>query len=232
MLQELRAAGRALDVYELARRVGLHANTVRSHLAVLADAGLVSSHAKRQARVGRPRTAWEASATQSSPAQADGYRQLVQILASYLAESAGDPGRQATNAGEAWGRYLARGGSIARGGSTSERASDPEGLSELVEALDQLGFSPQADLDETAPRLLLRRCPFRDVAAAHPEVVCSIHLGLMNGLLDELRAPLQATRLRPFISPSLCIAELTRPTRRPAHARGEVVLHRRDIVSG
>ncbi len=58
----------------------------------------------------------------------------------------------------------------------------------------------------------LRRCPFREVAEHRRDVVCQLHLGLMQGVLEQLRAPVTAARIQPFAEPSLCIAELaTRP---------------------
>jgi predicted ArsR family transcriptional regulator len=55
ILRTLRAADHDLDVLELAATVQLHANTVRSHLAVLEEAGLVSHALERRPRRGRPR---------------------------------------------------------------------------------------------------------------------------------------------------------------------------------
>ena len=54
----------------------------------------------------------------------------------------------------------------------------------------------------------LHQCPFLEVAQEHREVVCAVHLGLMRGMLDELDAPLEATRLDPFVEPDLCITRL------------------------
>jgi hypothetical protein len=47
-----------------------------------------------------------------------------------------------------------------------------------------------------------------EVAEAYGHVVCAVHLGLMQGALAELRAPLTADSLEPFVEPSLCIASL------------------------
>jgi predicted ArsR family transcriptional regulator len=60
----------------------------------------------------------------------------------------------------------------------------------------------------------LRHCPFREVAEAHRDVVCAVHLGLMQGALAEMRAPLTADRLEPFVEPSLCVARLGEPANR------------------
>jgi predicted ArsR family transcriptional regulator len=46
------------------------------------------------------------------------------------------------------------------------------------------------------------------VAGEHRDVVCAVHLGLMQGALAELRAPFTAARLKPFVGPSLCVATM------------------------
>src|SRR5579884_2784666 len=55
ILEELRRAGRPLVTVELAERVGLHHNTVRAHLEVLQEAGLVTAEPEKRAAPGRPR---------------------------------------------------------------------------------------------------------------------------------------------------------------------------------
>jgi predicted ArsR family transcriptional regulator len=76
--------------------------------------------------------------------------------------------------------------------------------------LEELGFAPQAEAgDDGQPHLCLRHCPFREVAQHHRDVICSLHLGLMRGALDRMRAPVTAERLEPFVEPSLCVARLT-----------------------
>jgi predicted ArsR family transcriptional regulator len=58
------------------------------------------------------------------------------------------------------------------------------------------------------------------VAAQHQDVVCSLHLGLMRGVLAEVRAPLKTDRLEPFVEPSLCLAHLALVPGRPTDANG------------
>ena len=62
ILEALREAEAPLDARELGTRVGLHWNTVRSHLRVLAEAGLVSARREERTRPGRPRLLYEATA--------------------------------------------------------------------------------------------------------------------------------------------------------------------------
>lgn len=55
----LRRERRAIDVREIAEAVALHPNTVRDHLNVLVDAGLVKTQVEERDRAGRPRTFYE-----------------------------------------------------------------------------------------------------------------------------------------------------------------------------
>ena len=49
------------------------------------------------------------------------------------------------------------------------------------------------------------------MAQNHQDVVCELHFGLMQGVLDQMRAPVTVDRLEPFAEPALCVAYLTGP---------------------
>ena len=59
IVELLRQEARALHVRDIANAVALHPNTVREHLNVLAQAGLVRTHTELRERAGRPRTFYE-----------------------------------------------------------------------------------------------------------------------------------------------------------------------------
>ena len=79
-------------------------------------------------------------------------------------------------------------------------------MRELAALLDQQGFAPEYDGLE----IRMRRCPFHDLAESHPEIVCTVHEGLLSGALEELGAPLEVDRLDAFVRPDLCVARFTR----------------------
>jgi predicted ArsR family transcriptional regulator len=199
ILDELRRAGSSLDVAELTTRVGLHHNTVRSHLDVLMRAGLVSGETERRDVPGRPRVVYRPTSP-TNQEDGDGFRLLAHILTSYLAGSAADPDGEAREAGRTWGRYL-----IERPAPFAKLSAN-EALTRLTALLSELGFTPE--LDDRAPdrRILLHHCPFEDLATSHPEVTCGVHLGLIRGALAEMGAPVEGTSLDRFVEPSLCIA--------------------------
>src|SRR4029453_7491863 len=96
----LRPGEGGLDASELARRVGLHPNTVRWHLGILADAGLVSSAPAVRATRGRPRILYS---LEPEPAEqgTDEHRLLASVLTGAVAAS-DDGAARAEEAGEAW----------------------------------------------------------------------------------------------------------------------------------
>ena len=74
----------------------------------------------------------------------------------------------------------------------------------VVRLLAEHGFEPERENGD----ILMRRCPFHDLAEQHGDVVCSVHLGLVRGALTEIGAPVTVTRLEPFVEPRLCRARL------------------------
>ena len=57
-------------------------------------------------------------------------------------------------------------------------------------------------------RIRLRHCPFLELAEPHRDLVCPVHLGLMQGALAELRAPVTVSALIPFAETTACLAHL------------------------
>jgi predicted ArsR family transcriptional regulator len=201
VLEALQTAGSPLGVAELAAKVGLHPNTARFHLDGLVEQGLAERNTEERETPGRPRALYTASRG-SAPAGQRSYRLLAQILTSYLASVSRQPEKAAQRAGEEWGRYLAERPAPFR------RVDGPAATRQLVQTLEEIGFAPEATSAGRRRQILLHHCPFREAAQQHPEVVCSVHLGLMRGLLDELGAPIEAEDLEPFVEPDLCVARL------------------------
>ena len=211
VLEFLRERRAAATAGEVAVEVGLHPNTVRLHLDQLTDAGLVDRARESRRGPGRPRVLFTAVAEASPEPGDDGYRMLAGILAGELESTSARPGLVAAEAGRAWARTLAPApASSAEPTEPTEptvptRAAEASGR--LVAALDDLGFAPVPP-DRAGDPIELHRCPFQQVAAEHPEVVCGVHLGLIQRVLDDLAAPLHA-RLEPFVAPGVCHAHLT-----------------------
>ncbi len=199
-MRTLQSAPDPLDAHELAEQVGLHVSTVRAHLDVLADAGLVTSQTEQRVIPGRPRRLYRATGEASVRADAGGYRLLAEMLAGHLAGTGGHVVEDAVTVGRAWGSYLVEHPPPYRPTASGTARTTLLGL------MDRLGFAPE--LADDGAQLRLHRCPFLDIARDHPDIVCSLHLGIMRGALQTLGAPLEARQLVPFVQPSLCVAHL------------------------
>lgn len=92
----------------------------------------------------------------------------------------------------------------------AHRVGADESTDQLVDMLDELGFQPeQLEPDDAGEKQLgLRHCPFLELAETSTDVVCPIHLGLMQGALEAWDAPVTVDRLDSFAQPDLCVAHL------------------------
>lgn len=204
VLDVLRQRGDALGVEDVATAVGLHVNTVRGHLDVLVDGGYAVRRSLAPTGPGRPRTVYEATA---APDDGSNYRLLAEVLTHYLARTSPRPGHDAVAAGRSWAAPRAA-ADRDEAGAPAGAASEQEALDEVVRLLADSGFMPEVSADRS--QIDLHHCPFRELAVAHPDVVCGAHLGMLQGALAELGAPIEATRLLPLVEPDLCVATLER----------------------
>ncbi|WP_030899671.1 helix-turn-helix transcriptional regulator [Streptomyces sp. NRRL F-5126] len=202
VLDAVRDADAPLGVADVADRLAVHPNTVRFHLDALVAEGRVERMVEQPSGPGRPRTV-HVGRRGMDRGGARRYRLLARVLLGQLASTGSGAKAAATDAGQAWGRYLVEQLPPPR------RPSAREAVGRLNAMLADLGFDPQPVGDVAAPDVRLRHCPFLELAEEYGEVVCPLHLGLMQGALAELRAPVEATRLEPFAEPDACLAHLT-----------------------
>ena len=176
---------RGVRIEELAERLGLHPSAVRQHLDRLLAAGLVERTPVSAGR-GRPHFEWSvAPGAEPGNAPPTGYGDL----SAWLTELTGS-GTAAVRRAEKAGRRIGRG--IAPCGAESGAAETFES------ALAALGFGPElhARHGERAS-YRLGNCPYRKAVEQNPEVVCALHRGLTEGLLDVIAPRATLTDFRP-----------------------------------
>ena len=49
----------------------------------------------------------------------------------------------------------------------------------------ELGFDPASAGDDQAVTIAFTHCPYRELAEAHPELICHLHRGLVEGFVEE-----------------------------------------------
>jgi len=192
ILEALGATHDGLDTNELAERLALHPNTIRWHLGLLADAGLVQATPGHSHGRGRPSIVHRLTAEGMARGR-DEYRLLATMLVQ-IVDADSEGAARAYEAGVRWGRHLQQG--------------EPD--ASVAQLLDREGFAAQQDGDEVE----MRRCPFYALAESSPGVICTLHHGIVDGALAEAGSHQRVERLEAFVEPGLCVAHLAR--RRPA----------------
>lgn len=193
----------AVDAAEIAAQMGLHVTTVRFHLDALCDQGAVERTRIAPTGVGRPRTGYVAAQGQLD------YQILAEVLALELGDTADKRRRRAERAGRRWAQ-----GITARSAPETSDAETSEVLDRraqrTTEVFQRMGFGPELTASEGTGRRTIRLhgCPVRELAAAHPEVGCAMHLGLLEGLVANRQNSRLRAELQPFVEPELCIAHV------------------------
>jgi predicted ArsR family transcriptional regulator len=136
------------------------------------------------------------------------YRLLAEILADNLVATAPDRATAAIALGRTWGA------SLTDQQMTRAKATKGEAVTRLVGLLDQLGFEPEPDKGSRPRQIRLRHCPFLDLVGQYADVICPLHLGLMQGAMKALTTSVAVSRLEPFVEPDVCVAHLTSTGRR------------------
>lgn len=179
-----------MQVAQVAAAVDVHPNMARRHLTALEASGLVSHVNWEPKGRGRPARRYvvteigrAALAAQQAGAPSRDLA-LAAAVAAHLASSAKNPGEQARTIGRLWGRQLS--------------TTDGHGP---VEVLEALGFSPAQG---TGRSVELRTCPLLEAAQVRPDIVCQLHLGVIQGAAGRDAGG----AIEPFARPGACVAHL------------------------
>jgi predicted ArsR family transcriptional regulator len=164
----------------------IHPNVARHHLDILVEEGYIRVGARRPAReaaAGRPAKSYEATNKEVSVHFAPRrFEMLTEMLFKVLEELApANVSEVAEKVGRAYGEQLA-----AEIGAPHDPGYD-EAVQAVASAMTGLGFSVDPDVE--GQRLLTSHCPFGETATTHPEVICSLDRGIVNGLFGALSFP-------------------------------------------
>ena len=201
VLEALQEAVEPVTAAELATHLGLHPNTAREHLDALVDRGLATPGRVRARRRGRPATSYTASVDMREPdARVRGYATLALVLAEQIAASSPNAVADAIDAGRIWGRILTED----MPATTPARARR-----QTVAMLRDIGFNPAVAPHDS--RVVLRSCPFLDLARQQSPVVCSVHLGIITEVMSALGGGGTQVQLLPFAEPHGCVVTFALP---------------------
>jgi len=174
---ELARSPRPLATADIAESLGLHGNTVRPHLERMRDVGLLDVRTEVRSGVGRPQHLYSLAPDAPSLGLEPPTFPLLAEMLVRLARGAGADGDDAAAIGREQGRADAR-----------RYATTASCLEALVAQLDLLGFDPAVDGTDDGETAVVAfaHCPYRELAQAFPELVCSLHRGMVEGLVEAV----------------------------------------------
>lgn len=165
---------------EIAEALDLHPNTVRPHLERMREAGLLDVEIGRQGLVGRPQHRYSLTADAPSLGLEPSAFRLLARLVSGVAARAGLDEELVASVGREQGQAMAAAGAAPPAGRR------PACIGVLEDRLAELGFDPATAEDGEAVTVAFTRCPFQEVAELFPDVVCHLHRGLVEGVVDAV----------------------------------------------
>ena len=163
-------ANRPVFIDELTIFAKVNHNAVRQHLEILKNAGLVLEQPEVRTRPGRPRLQYVINPDSAGTWKSEGPYQKISKLLLDTIKSETTPRKAGRSEG-------------------SRRAQEILNSNPEADAFDALnsdllmgGFKPETESVGPQRRIVLKSCPFREVAAMDPKTICQIHLGLLEGL--------------------------------------------------
>ncbi len=198
VLAALRAGESPLSIAAIAEQLEIHPNTARFHLDALVASGRVETVEPKRIKPGRPAVLFKPVPGMDPVGRRD-YRMLAGILADSLA-SQPNSAASAAAAGQVWAK---------KHSGTLTSLDAHRAVDKLTELLADLGFTPEKRAPKgNVEEIGLRSCPFLELAVDRRDVVCPIHLGLMQGAMSTWNATVAVESLTPFVEPDLCLARL------------------------
>lgn len=170
---ELARSPLPLTTADIAEALDLHLNTVRPHLERMRDVGLLRVDTEARGGVGRPQHRYSLAADAPSLGlEPSPFPTLARMLLRVAADAGLERG-DVTDAGREQGRHDA-----------SQWDHGAVALDALIVEQAKLGFDPAVVEHDDHATMGFAHCPFRDLAEAHPDLVCGLHCGLVEGFLD------------------------------------------------
>jgi predicted ArsR family transcriptional regulator len=160
---------------DLAKALGLHPNTVRPHLERLREAGLLEVERKSRGTVGRPQHRYQVAAKPVLPDPDSPAHRILSDMLVRLASGMRPSSDDVVKVGRRQGGVDA---------ATIADVRSRPCVQALEAELVRLGFDPAMAGEGAEITFTFMRCPYRELAEAHPEVVCELHRGMVEGLVE------------------------------------------------
>jgi predicted ArsR family transcriptional regulator len=173
VFQYLVDADGPVEVAELTDHFGLNHNAIRQHLAKLVAAELVVESVAAPTGRGRPRLRYEVDPHSESRWGTTGPYERLAMLLTEVVRSGETP--------QEVGRRAGRRQRLAVGD-----APEAVPVEALVDQMARQGFDPAVRRRGEVLEVTLQSCPFASAVLTDQDTVCSLHLGLAQGIADAV----------------------------------------------
>jgi predicted ArsR family transcriptional regulator len=191
---EVARAPRPVSTADVAETLGLHVNTVRPHLERMREVGLLEVRAEPSG-VGRPQHRFSlADDAPSLGLEPAAFPRLARVLVGAAARA--DLTGEILDAGREQGAL--------------DAATWPSAVA-CTDALEaeqhRQGFDPAVVADPHGAVVAFTHCPYRELAEQHPDVVCALHQGMVEGFVAA-RGSGEVVQFRSLVDRDPCRVEL------------------------
>jgi predicted ArsR family transcriptional regulator len=163
-------ARKPVGIAELTAHFEVNHNAIRQHLAKLVDAQLVVEGVAPSSGPGRPRLQYEVDPSADSRWGTAGPYERLSLMLTEIIRTGDTP----LEVGRRAGRKM------------RVRASpldDP--IADIAAAMAKQGFEPEVRPRRAGADVVLHSCPFASAARADRDTVCTLHLGIGEGLAED-----------------------------------------------
>ncbi|WP_121611825.1 helix-turn-helix transcriptional regulator [Mesobacillus foraminis] len=177
-----------VTVQEIADQFEIHPNVARLHLSKLEDVNMLLSETKKTGKGGRPSRLYRLSEDVIQLHFPYRDYQLLSKIALTTMMSLGEEGRMALyHTGKCLGSELIE-QEKASHHPASASITFQQKLNIIKSASTLAGFYPEFETndDETKIFFQIFNCPFKEVAAEHPETVCGMHVEFLKGMFESV----------------------------------------------
>ncbi|HEX2699493.1 MAG TPA: helix-turn-helix domain-containing protein [Acidimicrobiales bacterium] len=173
---ELARASTPRSTADVAEALDLHPNTVRPHLERMRDVGLLEVSVDGRGSVGRPQHRYSVAPDAPSLGLEPPAFPLMAGLLANVAAACGPDADAVASVGRAHGRHA----------GATRAAATADCLGAVRAELRELGFDPVEDSDGGVTTIAFSHCPYLQLAEAFPELVCHLHRGVVEGMVEVL----------------------------------------------
>lgn len=158
----------AVGVADINAQFPFNHNAIRQHLAKLVAAGLVSERRDPAVRPGRPRLVYELAPGVGGRWGLVGPYERLSLLLAEIVESGDPPVEVARRAGRAMAASVA----------------GVDGSDKMMAVMARQGFEPELRPKPRVSEIVFQNCPFESAALSHGDTICTLHLGIAEGLAE------------------------------------------------